>query len=175
MDMKEQCSPGVGPSEIDSTETTFEKSRESVAAVPSMIHLPERRRETRYPTHDPAEILILPDGLQRLNATVVNVSRSGMMLELSKQLWTEAQVELILRRQMVIFGEVRYCRRGDGIFRAGVLIHDVIDQRPTPRGHLRDDEAALYFAGKGLTAPEVIRIGKHLLSCQACSVGLRPA
>jgi hypothetical protein len=26
-----------------------------------------------------------------------------------------------------------------------------------------------------LTAPEVIRIGKHLLNCQACSIGLRPA
>ena len=98
-----------------------------------------------------------------------------MKLELKTQLWTDAQVEVILPHQMVIFGEVRYCRRVDGIFQAGVLIHDVIDQRPATPGHLRDDEVTLYLAGKGLTVPEVIRIKQHLPNCEACSVRLRPA
>ncbi|MGA2185001.1 MAG: PilZ domain-containing protein [Bryobacteraceae bacterium] len=175
MDTKETGAQRLGPWEIDSTETALQTSRQNGAAVPSMGRLLERRRDARYPTNDLAEIRILPDDSPRRKVTVLDVSRSGMKLELSTQLWTDAQVEVILPHQMVIFGEVRYCRRVDGIFQAGVLIHDVIDQRPTPPGHLRDDEVSLYLAGTGLTVPEVIRIKEHLPTCEACSVRLRQA
>src|SRR5271169_48886 len=85
----------------------------------------ERRHEARYPTNDPAEIRILPLNGPRLPSTVVDVSRSGLRLELATQLARGLQVEVVLPAKVAVLGEVRYCLRVGAVFHIGVRIQDV--------------------------------------------------
>src|ERR1700756_3417371 len=65
----------------------------------------ERRREPRYPCHDPAELRRLSDG-HYFPATILDVSRGGVGVALSAPLIEHSRVEVLLPRQVVIFGEV---------------------------------------------------------------------
>jgi PilZ domain len=130
----------------------------------------ERRQEARYPTNDAAEVQVLPSTGQRLPATVIDISKSGLRLELGTMLLKGTRVEImILPPKLVIFGAVRYCRRSGVVFHAGVLIEGVVSSEPDNSGHLHDDEISLYVVGKGLTIPEVLRAKDHLSKCDACS------
>ena len=91
---------------------------------PTEQSLADQRREARYATNDPAEIQILPVTGQRLPATVLDVSRSGLRIELVPPLARGLQVEVKMPGKLVIFGEVRYCRRAGQFHHAGILIQD---------------------------------------------------
>lgn len=73
--------------------------------------------------------------------------------------------------RLVIFAEVRYCRQSGSVFHAGVLIEDVVypKQEAIVQEHLHEDDIALYAAGKGLSAAEVLRVGDHLAACDRCT------
>jgi len=132
----------------------------------------ERRREARYPTSDPAVVQILtPDGV-RIAGTVVNVSRSGLGLELRSQLTKGMRVEVLVVRKCAIFGEVRYCRRSGDLFHTGIHIDDVVHPRPQTGAHLSDEQLGHYLVGKGLSVPEVIQLKDHLMDCEACQIRL---
>ena len=131
----------------------------------------EKRREIRYPTNDPAQVQVLPHNT-RSPATVLDVSRSGLRLELHASVGRGSQIKVILSEQVVIFGEVRYCRRVGDVFQAGVLIQDVIYSQERARKHLHDDDLSLYLVGKGLTASEVIKLRDHLILCESCRIRL---
>ena len=129
----------------------------------------ERRREARYPTGDAARIRVLPIEGDWAAATVVDISRSGVRVELSSAVPSGAHVEImVMPRKVVIFGEVRHCRRSGGIFHIGIQIEGVVFPRPDTGAHLDDDQLSLYVAGRGLTSPEVIRAKDHLGACDDC-------
>jgi hypothetical protein len=136
----------------------------------------ERRSEARYPTEDLVEVQILGTGsLCRVTATILDVSRSGLRLELSSTIAKGSQVEIIVPRRLSIFGEVRYCRRFRELVHAGILIQQVICPRSLAVHHIHDDALALYLVGKGLTVPEVIGLKEHLILCEACQIRLAEA
>lgn len=139
-------------------------TRESTA----ILAVQDKRREQRYPTNDPAEVRVTPFTAAPIPAKVVDVSRSGMKLELTTPLPREARIEVtMLMSRVVIFGEVRYCRRAGSVCHAGVLIRDVVQPKPDV-SHLDDDEISLYIVGKGLTASEVLRVETHIFRCDSC-------
>jgi hypothetical protein len=135
----------------------------------------EKRREARYPCNDAVAVRILSVGPRHFPATVLDVSRSGLRLELAIPIAKGSEIEVTARSQIVIFGEVRYCRRAGDSFHAGVLIRDVIQSRLYTTKHLHDDELSLYLVGKGLTMPEVIRVKAHLATCEECHTRLSVA
>ena len=131
----------------------------------------EKRREARYPTNDPAEVEVV-NGTGRSPATVLDVSKSGLRLKLESSINKGAEVKVTLQRNIVIFGQIRYCRPLDGSFDAGVLIQDMSQNSGQPSPHIEDDLLSLYVVGKGLTVAEVIKLKEHLVNCDSCRVRL---
>ena len=85
----------------------------------------EKRREPRYPAHDPAIIRIFPN--TNLAATVVDVSRNGLRLKLRVRVAVHSQVEITIQpSELVLFGEVRYCGPAPGGYYAGVSIRGAV-------------------------------------------------
>jgi len=70
-----------------------------------------RRSEARYPTHDSVEYRILSGQVPRLPATVLDVSRSGLRLELPLLIHRDCRIEILWPGKIAIFGEIRYCRK----------------------------------------------------------------
>jgi len=127
----------------------------------------ERRAEARYPTQDPAELEVMPGPSEPIYGTILDVSRSGLRIAVSKRIGRGEHVKIKLHRS-VIFGEIRYCRSVSQGFQVGLHIEDLV----RPPGHLNqhtaDDSLSLYAVGKGLSVPEVIEVREHLAQCQAC-------
>jgi hypothetical protein len=147
----------------------------STSFVPMLAPPSEKRREPRYPCKDAVAVRILSVAPRHFPATVLDVSRSGLRLEVAIPIAKGSEIEVTARSQIVIFGEVRYCRRAGDSFYAGVLIRDVIQPRLQAVKHLHDDDLSLYLVGKGLTMPEVIRVGGHLATCEECRTRLSDA
>jgi PilZ domain len=132
----------------------------------------ERRRDARYPTNDPAEVEVLHVNIQRLAARILDVSRSGLRVGIDERIGHRSQVKIRLPGQMVIFGEVRYCRCVGLGFHAGVLISQVLQAAEQSQEHVPDEELGLYLVGKGLTAAEILRLREHLIYCESCHLRL---
>lgn len=129
----------------------------------------EKRREIRYPASEPAEVRLLHSGRDPVRATIVNVSRSGMRLEVESALPRGSRIEITTSsRKLVVFGEIRYCGRASGGFHVGVLIEGVVSDHDGSVAHLSSDEIASYIAAKGLTTPETLRASDHLSKCGIC-------
>jgi len=146
--------------------------RVHTAVLPDETANAERRRETRYPTHDIAEVEILPGPNPSMAAWVLDVSRDGLHLQLNSALAKGAQLKVRLRPDTIVFGQVRYCRRSNASFHVGVLIQDVFRSPDKQPGHATEDALVLYRRGKGLSAREVIRLKDHLLHCEFCRIRL---
>lgn len=130
----------------------------------------EKRKEPRYPTKDLAQVDTFPFRGTPVPATVIDVSKSGLRLELRTPLERGSRVEIMIRAsKTAIFGELRYCRQSGAVFHAGVLIEDVVYPSRNTTQHVHEDDLALYIAGKGLTAAEVLRISDHLSACNRCT------
>jgi hypothetical protein len=144
----------------------------STAFALRRARLAERRREARYPTRDAAEVEVRHGEILRVPAMVVDVSRSGLRLELPAAVGRGEQVKISLPRQVVIVGEVRYCRRAGIVFHAGILIQEVFHTEPVTDRHISDDELSFYLIGKGLAVADVISLREHLIECEACRIRL---
>jgi len=110
--MQPKSTPSVGYAEL---KAFLAKRRESL----------EQRRETRYQTNDAVEVEILQAGFQRVAASIVDISRSGMCLLSESTIGKGSQVKIRLEKYVVVFGEVQYCRPTSGGFHSGILIQDV--------------------------------------------------
>jgi len=89
----------------------------------------ERRTEVRYQTYDPAQVRLSPGG-DCVPGTILDISRSGLRIELGEPIRRDTRVEIILAGRAAIFGTVRYCRRVADAHHAGVLIEHVVGVRP---------------------------------------------
>ena len=132
----------------------------------------EKRREARYPTNDPAELEVVNGTMGPFAATVLDVSKSGLRLKLDSSVNKGAEVKVTLQSNIVIFGQIRYCRPLNGSFDAGVLIQDMSHNSGQSSPHIEDDLLSLYVIGKGLTVPEVIKLKEHLVNCESCRIRL---
>lgn len=140
----------------------------SVAESGTAANHREKRKERRYPTNDPAEVRVIPDSMS-LSATVIDVSRSGMRIELATPVPKGVRIEILMpTSRVVVFGEVRYCRRYGEAYHAGVMIEDVVQPKANAGAHVHEDEIALYVAGKGLNLAEVFRVEYHVPNCPSC-------
>jgi hypothetical protein len=110
--MQPKSTPSVGYAEL---KAFLAKRRESL----------EQRREARYQTNDAVEVEMLQAGFQRVAASIVDVSRSGLCLLSESTIGKGAQVKITLEKHVVIFGEVQYCRPARGGFHSGIVIQDV--------------------------------------------------
>ena len=119
MSMQPKSTPSIGFAEL---KAFLAKRRESQ----------EQRRETRYQTNDAVEVELLQAGFQRVKASIVDISRSGLCLLSETTIGKGAQVKITLEKQVVIFGEVQYCRPARGGFQSGIVIQDVFHPSRRP-------------------------------------------
>jgi len=128
----------------------------------------ERRVERRYPTGTVAEVEILQGGSQYVAGFVLDVSRSGLRLELRAMIQKGTLVRVRLDSGFLVVGEVRYCRASAEGFHAGILIREAFQSGQKCSGHIAEDDMGLYLIGQGLTPKEVIAARVHLNDCADC-------
>jgi hypothetical protein len=116
---------GTFPNEKPSKETVPDAIQQSNPSRLPHSRPDDRRRDARYATNDPAEVEVLHANVRHLSALVLDVSRSGIRLGIQERIAPGSQVKVTMPRQVVIFGEIRYCRRAGARFHAGVLIQQV--------------------------------------------------
>lgn len=133
----------------------------------------DKRREPRYPCNDPVDVRILSEShTATLPATALDVSRSGLRLGLGTPIAKGSKIEVSVKQQAMVVGEVCYCRRVNGGFHAGVQILDVVYPLLQAVVHLHDDLLSSYLVGKGLTTAEVFHVTNHLAKCRECRIRL---
>jgi hypothetical protein len=88
----------------------------------------ERRQEVRYPTNDPAKVRLAP-GAECVTGTILDISKSGLRIELCAAVARGSRLEVLLASGPVVFGTVRYCRRIADAFHVGLLIEHLVDAR----------------------------------------------
>jgi hypothetical protein len=158
----------IAPRRLQRCESIVRQSPETATSLPGDACSLERRRKARYPTNDTVDVGIVDSDYQRMPGTVLGVSRSGLLIELRIMIAKGTSIVLFLPKQVVIVGTIRYCLRTANTFLCGLLIKDVVYPRPWLVRHVHEDQLALYLAGRGLTALEVIQLRIHLLGCQDC-------
>lgn len=128
----------------------------------------ERRAESRYPTDNIVEVWIMLDPNSSQQAKVLNVSRSGLRLELRRALPVGTAVEVITPLKLRVLGVIRYCRQSGEVFHAGVRIQMTIMGSVSGAEHLDDNQMSAYAARQGLSMPDFFRLQKHLETCESC-------
>src|ERR1700691_4438793 len=103
--------------------------------LPTSVEGAERRTEIRYPAQDPAELEVLPGPGEPIFGTILDVSRSGLKVALSKRIDRGEQVKVKLHNNH-IFGEVRYCRAVSGAFHVGIRIKDLVRPADCENRHI---------------------------------------
>ena len=102
--------------------------------------VPARRSEPRFPSFGQAELTVLdPPRPEQFMARIVDVSRSGLQVEIAEPIESGSSIELRLPNISVI-GEVGSCRAHDsGSYRLGIVTERVSRPLTTRRllGFLR--------------------------------------
>ena len=127
----------------------------------------DRRKEPRYPTNEPVDVEILR-ALSHTSGVILDVSRSGLSLQLDSAVGRGAHIKIKFPKRLIIFGEVRYCRKTGTRYHAGALIETLLFTHKPDDEHISDDELRLYVAGKGLSVFELINVTWHLENCETC-------
>jgi len=88
----------------------------------------ERRSEPRIPTAGVCDVVVIsPPTSEKLTGMVVDISRSGLQLELGKLIESGSIIEVHLRT-LTIYGHVESCRHdGSSRFCVGVATGNVIE------------------------------------------------
>jgi hypothetical protein len=89
-------------------------------------NVPIRRAEPRFPSYGHGELAVIhPARPERLKARIVDVSRSGLQVEISEPVESGSSIELRLPNISVL-GQVGSCRAHDsGSYRLGVVTERV--------------------------------------------------
>src|SRR6266849_10996473 len=88
----------------------------------------DSRKEPRFRTAGIADLKVVnPAAGLRLSAAIVDVSRSGLQIEVDKPLNSGNGVEILLS-ESIVMGKVCNCRpHGEGRYRAGILTIRMIE------------------------------------------------
>ena len=127
----------------------------------------ERRREPRFPCNDPVTVRVIPGDGSLVPATLMDVSRSGVRIEIGLPLPKNTQIEIHLSKQLVVSGRVRHSRRVGTKYQSGVFILETVDESK-PSEHVSDEQLSSYLSGQTRAPAEVIRVREHLVQCSAC-------
>jgi hypothetical protein len=108
--------------------STLSKATSARAETNGVEHLPkvqERRKESRIETDEVGSVQsIVPFIDDRLDVRILDVSREGMNLHAAKSLDPGMMIKLKLKN-VVAFGEVRYCNAAGIGFNIGIKIENV--------------------------------------------------
>lgn len=89
---------------------------------------PERRRDARVATDDPAVMRVFrPDGSRLSNVKVLDVSKEGFKLLVPQPLDPGSTIQIRLNT-VIVLAEVRYCVPCGEVYHAGVLILDAFSR-----------------------------------------------
>ena len=135
----------------------------------------DRRKEPRFEAFGIVDAILRdPKPYARLAATIVDVSGSGMQIELPEPLDAGDNIELRLK-DVTVFGEVCNCRPGKGgRYRAGIRTSQVIAS-PLQNRHLPDVDLEPYLKKKGLTDAQRKFYTDHLETCTQCRENIEKA
>ncbi len=89
----------------------------------------EQRREPGYRRSDPAKVRVLSGVSSSFSTIILDISRSGLRVELTGPLPRGTALEVTLPNEVIIFGEVRFCRQTAGSCYAAVSIQHVFYAR----------------------------------------------
>jgi PilZ domain/Putative zinc-finger len=127
----------------------------------------ERRREHRYPACDIVEVQVIGASGGRFGGTVLDISRSGMKIEVGKPLSQGAHLEIVLPSRAIILGEARYCRTKSKLYHVGVRIEGVYFSQAVSSRHIGRGLLARYQNDE-VSPLEAMEIRNHLSACEAC-------
>jgi PilZ domain len=128
----------------------------------------ERRRERRYPANEIVEVHLVGGRGERFPATILDVSRSGLRIEVGQALSRGTQLELVLRNRAIIFGESCYARPKDGLYQVGISIESIYFAKTCVSQHVDIKLLRQYSLGRSLEMLQVLEVRDHLLDCEAC-------
>jgi hypothetical protein len=128
----------------------------------------EKRREHRYPACEIIEVQVIGASGGRFGGTVLDISRSGLKIEIGKPLSQGAYLEVVLPSRAIIIGEARYCRSKNKLYHVGVKIEAVYFCQAVSSRHIRKELLSRYSRDKGLFPLEAMEVRNHLTACQEC-------
>jgi len=126
------------------------------------------RKEPRFRAAGIADVKVVnPAAGLRLSAAIVDVSRSGLQIEVDEPLNSGSGVEIRLS-ESVVMGEVCNCRPyGEGRYRAGILTIRIVES-PLSMLHLSDVDHLPYVLNDALTEAQRHYYTRHLGLCPDC-------
>lgn len=89
---------------------------------------PEKRREHRYVTCDPVNVVLLDSAGLPVSGVLRDVSKSGFRVEIDLPVHRGDRLKLTLRGQ-IIFAVARYCRRTADTYQVGASIERIYFSR----------------------------------------------
>lgn len=125
----------------------------------------ERRREPRYPACEIVEVQVIGASGGRFPGTMLDISRSGLKIEVGKPLSQGAYLEILLPTRAIIIGEARYCRSKNRLYHVGVKIEGVYFSQAVSTRHVSKELLADY---KNLAPLVAMEVGNHLAACETC-------
>lgn len=137
---------------------------DSGTCSPSEIRA-ERRREQRFPACEIVEVQVIGASGGRFGGMVLDISRSGLKIEIGKPLSQGALLEILLPDRAIIIGEARYCRSKNKLYQVGVKIEGVYFSQAVSSRHVAREQLALY---KNLPPLAAMEVNNHLQLCEAC-------
>lgn len=133
----------------------------------------ERRREVRYVTNDVVQVRLLDGrGGPPITGTMIDISRSGIRVEVPLPIGRAMWVEVILGNRTIIFAEARHCELVSTRYQVGMAIEAVCSGQNEILDHIAESRLSLYRSGGGLPVQEAIRIANHLFACIKCQARL---
>jgi hypothetical protein len=135
---------------------------------PRIDPLIEKRREQRYPACDMVEVEVIGAPNSRFGGMIVDISKSGLRLEVGKPLARGAHLEIVLPSRAIVIGEARYCRTKGKLYYVGVSIQGVYFAQSASSRHIDKDLIARYARGQDLDTIDSMEIRSHLVVCEAC-------
>ena len=93
----------------------------------------EKRMERRYDTEEAVSLQALsPFSVERHQGTLADVSRNGMRIQTLVRAESGTLLKISLKN-VIAFGEVRYCMKREGGFHCGVRLTQVVQVRSQHR------------------------------------------
>ena len=106
------------------------KDREYRICASVTTEIEQRRKEPRLPIHQEATISLLDNG-RVLDSVLTDISRSGARVRLNETLKVGTTV-CIETNTTMLAGEVRYCRKVENQFEAGIETTDIVTSQQAP-------------------------------------------